>query len=157
MPGEISIRQALPKDAACLGRMIAALLTELDGGPPQPERAATLAALSQRLLAEPQNFTALIAEDAEGRAVAALTLSACAALYAGGHFGEIAEFYVVPAHRSGGLGAQMLAAAAALARERGWPRLEVGAPPLPDWQRSLDFYLRCGFEEVGPRLRLLLN
>ena len=51
----------------------------------------------------------------------------------------------------------MLAAAAALARERGWPRLEVGAPDVPKWQRSLDFYLRCGFEEVGPRLRLLLN
>ena len=93
----------------------------------------------------------------EGQAVAALTLSECAALYAGGHFGEIAEFYVQPAHRSGGLGAKMLAAAAALASERGWPRLEVGAPDLPKWQRTFDFYQRCGFEEVGPRLRLLLN
>jgi GNAT superfamily N-acetyltransferase len=139
-----------------LGQLIAALLCELGGGPADAARGAALAALARELLAEPRGFAALIAEDAEGQAVAALTLSECAALYAGGHFGEIAEFYVQPAHRSGGLGAKMLAAAAALARERGWPRLEVGAPDVPKWQRSLDFYLHCGFEEVGPRLRLLL-
>ncbi len=30
--------------------------------------------------------------------------------------------------------------------------LEVGAPSVPKWQRTVDFYLRNGFEEVGPRL-----
>jgi GNAT superfamily N-acetyltransferase len=157
LSGGISIRQALPEDAAALGQLVAALLCELGGGPADAGRGAALAVLARELLAEPRRFAALIAEDAEGRAIAALTLSECAALYAGGRFGEVVEFYVKPAHRSGGLGAKMLAAAAALARERGWLRLEVGAPLLPNWQRSFDFYLRCGFDEVGPRLRLLLN
>ena len=34
--------------------------------------------------------------------------------------------------------------------------MEVGAPDLPSWQRSYDFYLNHGFKEVGPRLELLL-
>ena len=35
-------------------------------------------------------------------------------------------------------------------------QIEVGAPPMPQWQRTLDFYLRAGFVEVGPRLKLPL-
>ena len=151
------IREARPADAESLGRLIADLLSELDGSPDDAARSAELGTLAAALLSEPREFTALIAEDGEGRAVAALTLCRCAALYAGGHFGEIAELYVAPAVRSSGLGARMVDAAAALARARGWRRLEVGAPPLPRWQRSLDFYLGAGFEEVGPRLRLLLS
>ena len=156
MNAEITIRVAGPADAAVLGRLIADLLTELARKPGEEGQAASLEAVAAGLLAMPDNFTALIAEDAAGEAQAALTLSACAALYAGGSFGEIAEFYVAPPHRSSGLGARMVEAAAKFARDRGWPRLEVGAPDMPRWQRTLDFYRRCGFEEVGPRLRLLL-
>jgi hypothetical protein len=35
--------------------------------------------------------------------------------------------------------------------------LEVGAPDAPRWQKSIDFYIRCGFEEIGPRLFLPLG
>ena len=30
--------------------------------------------------------------------------------------------------------------------------IEVGAPDLPRWQRTVDFYKRYGFTEIGPRL-----
>ncbi|MCG8354004.1 MAG: GNAT family N-acetyltransferase, partial [Kiloniellales bacterium] len=71
-------------------------------------------------------------------------------------FGEITELYIDPRYRSSGLGATMIEAAERVARERGWPRLEVGAPDVPRWQRTVDFYTRYGFVQVGPRLKLML-
>jgi hypothetical protein len=38
----------------------------------------------------------------------------------------------------------------------GWGRLEVGAPDVPKWKGTLAFYRRNGFDEVGPRLKILL-
>ena len=51
----------------------------------------------------------------------------------------------------------LIEAAVVLGRERGWPNIEVGAPSVPAWQRTVDFYLRSGFEEVGPRLDLTIQ
>ena len=81
----------------------------------------------------------------------------CAAIYAGGRFGEISEFYVVPDFRSKGVGALMIEVAVAFGHERGWPHIAVGAPSVPIWQRTVDFYLSCGFDEVGPRLELRIQ
>ncbi len=51
----------------------------------------------------------------------------------------------------------LVEAAAAIGRERGWTRLEVGAPPAAAWARSVAFYEECGFAEIGPRLGLALG
>ncbi len=87
------------------------------------------------------------------RPAGVVTLNQCAAIYAGGRFGEICELYVGPDDRSAGLGQRLVEAAVDYAREAGWTRLEVGAPPQPEWQRTTDFYLANGFTLVGPRLR----
>jgi GNAT superfamily N-acetyltransferase len=63
---------------------------------------------------------------------------------------------VIPEKRSAGVAKLLVDATTALGRERSWSRVEVGAPPQPAWERSLKFYLRNGFIEVGPRLQLLL-
>lgn len=86
--------------------------------------------------------------------VGVLMLNECAAIYAGGRFGEITELYVKPEHRSRGIATVLITEAKKIAKERDWKRLEVGAPDQPAWDKSLRFYLREGFEEVGPRLRL---
>ena len=65
--------------------------------------------------------------------------------------------YVVPDYRSKSVGALLIETAISFGRERGWPDIEVGAPSPPRWQRTVDFYLRHGFEEVGPRLDLELD
>ena len=79
------------------------------------------------------------------------------AVYAGGAFGTISELYVLPAARDRGIGRGLIEAARALARERGWKRLEVTTPPLPQFQRTLDFYHRLGFDVTGGRkLKMLL-
>jgi len=150
----VTIRAAGPADAAILGTLVAALLAELSGRSEEARSPAALTRLAEELLATPSGYSALIAEGGAGRPLAVLTLTASAAVYAGGRFGTIAEFYVVPEQRSGGLGARLVAAAVEEARRRGWRRLEVGAPAVPLWQRSVDFYRRCGFAEIGPRLSL---
>jgi GNAT superfamily N-acetyltransferase len=83
-------------------------------------------------------------------------ISESASIYAGGAFGVITELYVTPEKRSAGVAKLLIDAIAGLGRERSWGRVEVGAPHQPAWERSLKFYLRNGFAEVGPRLQLLL-
>jgi len=80
-----------------------------------------------------------------------LALYECYALYADGVFGTIPELYVRPAYRSRGIGAMLLAEAKAYARARGWTRLEVTTPPLPQFERTLAFYERHGFTITGGR------
>lgn len=73
------------------------------------------------------------------------------ALYAEGAFGTIPEFYVHPAFRSKALGLQLLSQAKTFGRSRGWKRLEVTTPPLPEFDKTLAFYEREGFAITGGR------
>ena len=73
------------------------------------------------------------------------------AIYAEGAFGTIPELYVRPAYRSSQVGARLLAEAKHVARSRGWTRLEVTTPPLPQFDRTLGFYERQGFRITGGR------
>ncbi|KIC11118.1 hypothetical protein RA19_07070 [Leisingera sp. ANG-M1] len=145
--------QPLEADSADLAaRFIAALLEELSGG--EPCDPAPLEPVARDLLASGRvcGFAAYSLE----RPVGVLMLNKCAAVYAGGRFGEITELFVEPEWRSQGTAAALVDAAAEHGRRQGWKRLEVGAPDQPAWQRTLAFYQRCGFTEVGPRLRFLL-
>ena len=79
------------------------------------------------------------------------------ALYAEGAFGTIPELYVRPAYRSSGVGKQLMDRAKAFGTSRNWKRLEVTTPPLPQFERSLQFYEREGFSISGGRkLRAVL-
>jgi GNAT superfamily N-acetyltransferase len=64
---------------------------------------------------------------------------------------------LVPDHRPKNVGSLLIETAILFARKRGWPNVEVGAPGSPRWKRTVDFYLRHGFEEIGPRLDLELE
>ncbi|EPJ46220.1 MAG: hypothetical protein OFPI_34640 [Osedax symbiont Rs2] len=86
-----------------------------------------------------------------------ITLHECAAIYAGGVFGEISELYVKPEHRSSKIGTLLLRCAVDKGREMGWKRLEVGAPPANISPKTIKFYERMGYKCTGPRLRYLLD
>lgn len=149
---EISTRLAGAGDAEAVAGLVHALLDELSGGKaPAPKAVLDTA---RAVLAE-ESVVAVIAET-EGAPVGVMVLNACMAIYAGGRFGEISELYVRPELRSRGVAPKLLEVALAEGRARGWKRLEVGAPGQPAWKRTLDFYVRNGFQEVGPRLRRLL-
>jgi GNAT superfamily N-acetyltransferase len=67
-------------------------------------------------------------------------LTASHALYARGTFGIIPGFFVHPAFRSQYVGRRLMEQAVAFGHSRGWTRLEVTTPPLPQFDQTLAFY-----------------
>jgi GNAT superfamily N-acetyltransferase len=153
-PG-IVVHQAGLSEAERVGRLAYDLLAELY--PDSEFERSFFTEAAKNLLGNSERVWAFLATANDARDVGLVTLNECAAIYAGGRFGEISEMYVVPDHRSKSVGALLLDAAVSFGRKRGWPNIEVGAPSRPGWQRTLDFYLGHGFEEVGPRLDLELT
>ncbi len=156
MADEIIIRPSVPADAQMVGKLTHAMECEL-----WPNKATSLdethfVAAARELLYNNRGLWAFVACLPSGKMIGMLTLNECTALYAGGPFGEIADFYIVPAHRSFGIGSRLVDAAATFGRERFWPIIEVGAPAQTRWKRTFDFYRRKGFREIGPRLELSL-
>lgn len=91
-------------------------------------------------------YSVLLARDVgRGEPLGFLALYESYALYTEGAYGTIPEFYVRPAHRSKGVGAALLEEARRLGQSRGWRRLEVTTPPLPQFDRTMAFYQRKGF------------
>jgi len=101
-------------------------------------------------------FLALLAKDAGDTPIGVLTLSVSFALHAGGEYGVIDEIYVLPAQRNRGVGRKLVAEATAVAKERGWFRLDVTGPGNSADRRVLHFYEQLGFGFTGSKLRLLL-
>ncbi len=112
------------------------------------DRDETAARLST-LLRE-RNYIAFVAY-VRGEPAGCVTVCPSYSLYAQGAFGIIPELYVRPQYRSLGIGAGLLASAGEFGSARGWTRLEVTTPPLPEFERTLSFYERHGFAVTGGR------
>ena len=148
----VSIRVADISDGSAVAELVHALIDELSGG--SPPALAEMERTTATVLREPGVIAVLALVDRVP--VGVMMLNECSAIYAGGRFGEISELYVRPDMRSLGVAAPLVEHARVEAKDRGWKRLELGAPEQPQWRRTLEFYLRNGFEEVGPRLRRLI-
>ena len=155
MESEVVVRQAEPMEFERVGNLVHALLAELfpDGGYKRDGFVET----ARTLLTGNEGVWSFLATTHDDRDVGVVTINQCAAISSGGEFGEISELYVVPDYRSKGVGALLIDASVRFCRERGWHSIEVGAPSRPKWQRTIDFYLGHGFEEIGPRLDLPLQ
>lgn len=153
MSAGVGIRQAgagdAPQAACMVGELLAEIMSAIDMQAFNFDLEQTTARLADFLLRE--KYFVFIAHAQEGDPAGLITLYESHALYAEGAFGTIAELYVRPAHRSRQLGRQLLAQARALGARRGWRRLEVTTPPLPQFERTLDFYEREGFAISGGR------
>ena len=155
MEAEIVVRQVGVGEFERVGELIYSLLVELY--PELGYERDGCVESARSLLAGGGGVWSFLATTTDDRDVGVVMLNECAAIYAGGRFGEISELYVVPDSRSKKVGALLTEAAAAFGRKREWPFIEVGAPSVPEWQRTVDFYLKLGFEEIGPRLQLTLD
>ena len=153
---EIIVQFARPEEFGAVGKLVNTLLIELFPDeedlrdPEQHIRAAEV------LLERGDSVWALVAKTENDEIAGVLTLNECSAIYACGSFGEISELYVDSSQRSSGVGAKLIEAAKEFGISRGWPEIEVGAPPQPDWKRTVNFYFRQGFKYSGPRLYLSL-
>ncbi|MGY4509331.1 GNAT family N-acetyltransferase [Bradyrhizobium sp. USDA 3650] len=151
----VTTREVSNGDATTVTHMVAALLAELEGGQkqggPDTQLVVDLLAMKERV----HGFLAFT----ESRPVGLIMLSESAALFAGGTYGIITELYVVPDQRSSGVAMRLIEAAVGLGTVKGWGQLEVGAPRQPMWSRSPNsaLYLKAGFAEIGPRLKLPLH
>lgn len=104
-----------------------------------------------------ENYFVFVANSGQADPVGFIALYESYALYAEGAFGTIPEFFVRPGYRSQNVGQRLVEQARDFGKERGWKRLEVTTPPLPQFDRALAFYEREGFSVTGGRkLKLAL-
>ena len=146
------IDHAHPHEAKAIASMVGELLQEIMtviGEPAFGFHQEETAARARSWMTD-GTYTILIARAEEGgEPLGFLALYEGYALYAEGAFGTIPELYVRPAHRSRGVGAALLEEARRVGRSKGWTRLEVTTPPLPQFDRTLAFYRREGFSVSG--------
>ncbi len=152
---EIEISLASTSDYEAVGELTWDLIYELSPiwveGHPKSKYSNT----AVNLLSTSNSFWSFIAKF-NNTCIAMLNLNECSSIYAGGKFGEITEFYIKPEYRSSGIGGKLISHAKKFGIERKWPIIEVGAPSLEDWPRTIEFYRRNGFTEIGPRLEAVL-
>lgn len=98
-----------------------------------------------------ETYYAYLARSSNGIPLGCITMEESRALYAGGVFGTLREFFVRPEFRSRNIGQLLLEAAKTFGHARAWARLEVTTPPLPQFDRTLAFYERHGFSITGGR------
>jgi len=105
-----------------------------------------------RQLVESEKYWVFLAKDnTAGNNAGFVSLYESYALYAEGAFGTIPELYVRSTYRSQNIGRLLLQHVKQYAQEKGWKRLEVTTPPLPEFDRTLSFYQANGFEISGGR------
>ncbi|MDD3731202.1 MAG: GNAT family N-acetyltransferase [candidate division Zixibacteria bacterium] len=144
------IRYAVRQDAPIVMKLVNKLLAELRGHSVTMDETA-LIDKTKTFLKNKQVIALLLTT--EGSDIGLITISPCKAIRTEGEYGIIQEFYIEPEFRSKGYGKELLEKAYHIARTKKWPRLEVGAPSLPQWERTLKFYEKNGFEQCGPRLK----
>ncbi|MEF3074775.1 GNAT family N-acetyltransferase [Methylobacter sp. Wu1] len=148
----IAIKPAAPEQspeiAEMVGQLLAEIMSRIDVKAFNFDRNQTAERL-RRFLAD-QKYLVFVAEDA-GKPVGFIALYESYALYAEGAFGTIAELYVRPQYRSQGVGKKLIDRARELAAVKEWTRLEVTTPPLPQFERTLEFYGKEGFTITGGR------
>lgn len=149
----VTISAATTADAGDVAIMVGELLSEIMNAVGVQSFNFDLAETSRRLedFLQQEKYFVFIARAANGGAVGFIALYESYALYAEGAFGTIPELYVRPDYRKRRVGYQLLSAAKSLAHFRGWKRLEVTTPPLPEFDRTLAFYEREGFAISGGR------
>jgi GNAT superfamily N-acetyltransferase len=149
----MNILEANSQHAKVIVQKVAELIEELGGKPFVYNEAEIFCFIDDAM--EKGIYLAFLAINNTKKVVGILTMGESGAVYAGGKFGVIHEFYIDPEIRSQGIGKLLLEKAKQKSLDLNWNRLEVGAPPSPAWDRTKDFYLREGFQEIGPRLKWL--
>ena len=153
MTADIVIQKAQAEDAPAVAALAGELLAEIMNTIGVQAFNFNLQETTERLATYLANETyfVFVARPDGGYPIGFVALSECHALYAEGAFGTIPELYVRPEYRTRKLGMRLVGEAKAFGAARGWKRLEVTTPPLPQFDRTLAFYEREGFAVAGGR------
>jgi GNAT superfamily N-acetyltransferase len=159
MTADITIQKATANNSQEIAVMVGELLGEIMGAIGIQAFNFSLDETRLRLqdFIDRGKYFVFVARDKDARAIGFVALYESHALYAEGTFGTIPELYVHPAYRSQGIGLSLLEQAKSFGTSLGWKRLEVTTPPLPQFDKTLEFYEREGFAITGGRkLKVLL-
>jgi GNAT superfamily N-acetyltransferase len=153
MSTEFTIQKATANDAPevaeMVGELLAGIMSAIGIQAFNFDLAETTSRLTEFLNRE--KYFVFVARSESGNPAGFIALYESYALYAEGAFGTIPELFVRPEHRTNGLGLHLVSQAKAFGSSRGWTRLEVTTPPLPQFDRTLAFYEREGFAISGGR------
>lgn len=159
MAAAITIQRATVKDTYVLGMLVGELLNEIMNATGTNAFNFNLDETMARLndFIEHGKYCVFIAHNEQSGPVGFISLFEGHALYAEGSFGVIPELFVRPAFRSQNVGLRLVEEAKVFGRLRGWKRLEVTTPPLPQFDKTLAFYQREAFTITGGRkLKVML-
>ena len=153
MNTSFTIYRATADDAREVSIMVGELLTEIMNAIGVQAFNFDLDETTARLndFISQEKYFVFIARNASGDPIGFIALSESYALYAEGTFGTIPELYVRPSYRANRLGLDLVFQAKSFGVSRGWTRLEVTTPPLPQFDGTLAFYEREGFSITGGR------
>ncbi len=153
MSTEFTIQRAAAGDAPDVAVMIGELLAEIMRTTGVQAFNFNLSETTSRLVdfLNREKYFVFIARGKNGTPAGFIALYESYAIYAEGAFGTIPELYVRPQYRSNELGLFLVSQAKVFGSTRGWTRLEVTTPPLPQFDRTLAFYEREGFSISGGR------
>lgn len=155
----IRFRQANVNDATTIATLVVELTKEICERAHAPLLTINLNETMERCehLINEGHYTAIIGEY-DNQAIAVATITETYALYAGGTIGLIQEFYVSPEFRSSGVGSMLIEQVQQYGDVRKWACIELCTPPLPEFERTLQFYQNNGLTPVGGRkMRQALN
>lgn len=149
----VTMQRATGSDAQEIAVMVGELLAEIMNAIDVQAFNFDLADTASRLMdfLAREKYVVFIARGGDGVPTGFIALVEGFALYAGGVIGAVPELYVRPEYRGNGLGRRLVSEAKAFGASRGWKRLEVTTPPLPQFDRTLAFYEREGFAVSGGR------
>jgi GNAT superfamily N-acetyltransferase len=153
MTPNITIVRATAKDSHEVAEMAGKLLREIMDATGVRAFNFDLEETTERLMdfLNREKYFVLVARDEQQTAVGFIAMVESHALYAEGAFGTLPELYVRPGFRSRNVGLDLVAQAKSFGKSRGWTRLEVTTPPLPQFDKTLAFYEREGFAITGGR------
>lgn len=153
MSTDITIQKAQLDDAQGVAVMVGELLSEIMSTIGVQAFNFDLEETTVRLadFIEREKYFVFVARNDSKDPLGFVALYESHALYAEGAFGTIPELYVRPEYRSKQVGLRLISRAKSFGTSRGWKRLEVTTPPLPQFDKTLAFYEREGFAITGGR------
>ncbi|WP_051309553.1 GNAT family N-acetyltransferase [Desulfogranum japonicum] len=99
-----------------------------------------------------EKYWVFMAKDiVSGKNIGFISLYESFALYSEGAYGTIPELFISQKYRSNKIGNALVNEAIKFAKGKNWSRLEVTTPPLPQFDKTLNFYQVNGFEITGGR------
>lgn len=150
---KVTINRAKADDSQEIAVMVGELLAEIINAIGVQAFSFNLDETMDRLkdFLNQEKYFVFVARDDANNAVGFVALYESYALYAEGAFGTIPELYVRPECRSNNVGLRLVSQAKSFGISRGWKRLEVTTPPLPQFDKTIAFYEREGFTITGGR------